>query len=116
LGKLLPSFIIFCPSSLYNLNLYKWKGVGDRELLLKPRVPFLLGQNLGADPDIWSDNSIIQRLQINSINVMSVEAKLMAIRLGLILAMEKENVHDIILITDSIIAAKKIFESKINPL
>jgi len=30
--------------------------------------------------------------------------------------MEKENVHDIILITDSIVAAKKIFESKIDPL
>jgi len=30
--------------------------------------------------------------------------------------MEKENVHNIILITDSIVAAKKIFESKINPL
>jgi len=47
---------------------------------------------------------------------MSVEAELMAIRLGLIPVMEKENVHDIILITDSIVTAKKIFESKIDPL
>jgi len=30
--------------------------------------------------------------------------------------MEKENFHNIILITDSIVAAKKIFESKIDPL
>jgi len=30
--------------------------------------------------------------------------------------MEKENVHNIILITDSIVAAKKIFESKIDSL
>jgi len=47
---------------------------------------------------------------------MSVEAKLMAIWLGLIPAIEKENVHDIILITDSIVTTKKIFESKIDPL
>jgi len=40
----------------------------------------------------------------------------MAIRLGLILAMEKENVHNIILITDSIVTAKKIFKSKIDPV
>jgi len=47
---------------------------------------------------------------------MSVEAKLMAIHLGLIPAMDKENIHDIIVITDSITAAKKIFESRSNPL
>jgi len=40
----------------------------------------------------------------------------MAICLGLIPAMEKENVHDIIVITNSIAAAKKIFESKTDPL
>jgi len=49
-------------------------------------------------------------------NVMSVEAELMAIQLGLISATEKENVHNIILITDSIVAAKKIFKSKIDLL
>ena len=47
---------------------------------------------------------------------MSVEAELMAIQLGLISATEKENVHNIILITDSIVAAKKIFKSKIDLL
>ena len=65
---------------------------------------------------IWSDNSIIQRLQVNSINITSVEAELMAICLGLIPAMDKENIHDIIVITDSITVAKKIFESRSNPL
>jgi len=65
---------------------------------------------------IWTDNSIIQHLQVNSINITSIEAKLIAIHLGLIPAMEEENVHDIIVITDSIAAAKKIFESKTDPL
>ena len=65
---------------------------------------------------IWSENSIVQRLQANSINVTSIEAELMAIRLGLIPAIEEENVHNIIVITDSIAAAKKVFESKTDPL
>jgi len=65
---------------------------------------------------IWTDNSIVQRLQVNSINVISIEAELMAVRLGLIPAMEEENIHDIIVITDSIATAKKIFEFKTDPL
>jgi len=40
----------------------------------------------------------------------------MAICLGLIPAMEKKNIYDIIVITDSIAAARKIFKSKVNPL
>ena len=65
---------------------------------------------------IWSENSIVQRLQANSINVTLIEAELMAIRLGLIPTMEEENVHNIIVITDSIAAAKKVFEFKTDPL
>jgi len=65
---------------------------------------------------IWSENSIVQCLQANSINVTSIEAKLMAICLGLIPAIEEENVHNIIIITNSITAAKKAFESKTDPL
>jgi len=40
----------------------------------------------------------------------------MAICLGLIPAMEEESIHNIIVITDSIAAAKKFFESKTDPL
>jgi len=65
---------------------------------------------------IWSENSIVQCLQANSINVTLIEAELMAIRLGLIPTMEEENVHNIIVITDSIAAAKKVFEFKTDPL
>jgi len=65
---------------------------------------------------IWSDNSIIQCLQANSINVTSIEAELMAICLGLIPAMEEKNVHNIIVITDSIATAKKVFKLKTDPL
>ena len=39
----------------------------------------------------------------------------MAIYMGLISAMEKNNIHDIIVIIDSIIAVKKILKSKVNP-
>ena len=65
---------------------------------------------------IWTDNSIVQRLQVNLINVTSIEAELMAICLGLIPAIEEENIHDIIIITNSIAAAKKVFKSKTDPL
>jgi len=65
---------------------------------------------------IWSENSIVQCLQANSINITLIEAELMAIHLGLISAMEEENIHNIIVITDSITAAKKVFESKTDPL
>ena len=65
---------------------------------------------------IWSDNSIIKYLQVHSINVTSIEAKLMAIHTGLIPAMEIDNIHVIIVITDSISMAKKILEFKVDPL
>jgi len=50
------------------------------------------------------------------INVTLIEAELMAIHLGLIPTIEEENVHNIIVITNSIAAAKKMFESKTDPL
>jgi len=42
--------------------------------------------------------------------------ELMAICTGLISAMEIDNIYDITVITDSIAAARKILESKVNPL
>ena len=44
-------------------------------------------------------------------NITSVEAELMAIHIGLTPAME---INDITVITDSIMAAKKILESHVN--
>jgi len=40
----------------------------------------------------------------------------MAIHTGLIPAIEIDNIHDITVITDSMAAAKKILESKVDPL
>ena len=40
----------------------------------------------------------------------------MAIQTGLISAIKRNNIHDIIVITDSISIAKKILKSKVNPL
>jgi len=59
---------------------------------------------------------VIKKLQVNSINITALEAKLMAICTGLIPAMKIENVHNIIVITDFIIAGRKILESKVNSL
>jgi len=65
---------------------------------------------------IWADNSVIKQLQVYLLNVTSIEVELMAICTGLTPAMEIDSVHDITVITNSIAAAKKILESKVNPL
>jgi len=65
---------------------------------------------------IWSDNVVIKELQVNSINVTALKAKLIAIRTRLIPAMQIDNIHDIIIITNSIVAGRKILESKVDSL
>jgi len=47
---------------------------------------------------------------------MSIKAELIAICTGLIPTMERDNIHNIIAITDSIATARKILESKVNSL
>jgi len=64
---------------------------------------------------IWVNNSNIKQLQMHSTHVTPNEAELMAIRIGLIYVMEINDMHDIIVITDSISIAQKILESNINP-
>jgi len=65
---------------------------------------------------VWSNNSIVKQLQVYSVNITSIGAELMAIHIGLIPAIEINNIHDIIIITNSITAARKILESKVNSL
>jgi len=65
---------------------------------------------------IWSDNSVIKQVQIQAINITSIEAKLMVIHIGLIPTMKNDNIYNIIVITDSISTASKILESKVDPL
>jgi len=65
---------------------------------------------------VWSDNSIVKQLQVYSVNITSIGAELMAIHIGLIPAIEINNIHDIIIITNSITAARKILESKVDSL
>jgi len=69
-----------------------------------------------AAAHIWTHLSVIKQLQVHSLNVTPIEAELMAIRTSLIPAMEIDGVHEITVITDSIAAAKKILESKVDPL
>jgi len=49
-------------------------------------------------------------------NIASIKAELMSMCISLIPAMDNEDTHEIIVITDSITAASKILESQINPL
>ena len=65
---------------------------------------------------IWSNFSVIQYLQVHSINVSPIKAELITIQTSLIPAMERDNIHNIIVITNSISAARKILESKVDPL
>ena len=65
---------------------------------------------------VWSNNLVIKKLQVYSINVTPLEAELMAICTGLVLAMEINDIYDITVITDSITTARKILKSKVNLL
>jgi len=69
-----------------------------------------------AAAHVWSNNVVIKELQVNSINIISLEAELMAIHTRLIPAMEIDDIHDITVIIDSITAERKILESKVDPL
>jgi len=102
---------------LQNLNqAFRSSQTAPHNITIVADIGIKKSQVATAVAHIWSENSIVQCLQANSINVTSIEAELMAIRLGLIPTMEEENVHNIIVITDSIAAAKKVFESKTDPL
>ena len=48
-------------------------------------------------------------------NVTSIKAKLIAIRISLIPAMERDDTHNVTIVTDSITAANKILELHVNP-
>jgi len=48
--------------------------------------------------------------------VSPIKAELITIQTSLIPAMERDNIHDIIVITNSISAVRKILESKVDPL
>jgi len=55
-------------------------------------------------------------MKVQTINITSIKAKLMAIYIGLLLAMEDDNNYYITVITDSLATTRKILDSYINPL
>jgi len=59
---------------------------------------------------------VVKELQINFIKVISLKVELMVICTGLIPAIEINNIHNSTVITDSITSARKILESKVDPL
>jgi len=68
-----------------------------------------------AAAHIWLDNHVVNQPQIQTMNITSVGAELMAIYIGLTPAMAIDDTHNITIITDSIVATKKILESHVNP-
>ena len=63
---------------------------------------------------IWLNNHIVNQLWIQAINITSVKAELIAIHISLTLTMKINNTYNITIITNSIVAAKKILESCVN--
>ena len=64
---------------------------------------------------IWYDNHIAKQLKCQTMNVMPAKAELMAIYIYLIPVMEDNNMHNIIVVTDSITTTSKVLESNVNP-
>ena len=64
---------------------------------------------------IWQSNSITKHISLHATKVTSTEAEIMAIRLGLNHAIYHEHIENITVITDSIHAARKIFDSSNHP-
>jgi len=56
----------------------------------------------------WKDNKVIAQLKAHANNITSTEAKLMAIRIGLMHALENPKAQQVLVITDSTEAGKKI--------
>jgi len=68
-----------------------------------------------AAAHIWLDNHIVNQPQIQNMNITPVKAKLMAICIGLTPVIAINDIQNITIITDSIVATKKILESHVNP-
>jgi len=64
---------------------------------------------------IWKDNSVTKQLQIQTMNIISIKAKLIAICISLIPTMENNDTCNIIVLTNSISVANKVFKSYISP-
>jgi len=64
---------------------------------------------------VWHTNARIKRLQMHTMNMLSTEAEIMAIHMGLDFTLSMENTGHITLITDSIHAAKRIFDMSSHP-
>ena len=64
---------------------------------------------------IYTHNSLVVKTIYYTVNVMSTEAKLFAIRCGINKATSISNINQIIIITDLLHTAKRIFNSSIHP-
>jgi len=87
---------------------------GSHKILLTAPLSSLIGgikkSNVAsAVAHTWFDNSITNQLCTQAMNITPIEAELISICIGLILAMDNKDTHQILVITDAISAARKIF-------
>jgi len=64
----------------------------------------------------WTDNHITRQAHVQAMNITPVEAELIAIRIGLMPALNDDNIHQILVVTNAISAANYILESRPNLL
>jgi len=65
---------------------------------------------------IWKDNTVINCLKAHATNITPLEAKLMAICIGLTSILDNNDIQCITVVTDSLVAGQKIINSGDQPL
>jgi len=97
--------LVVVTSSCYNTADFK-TAVVVFDISIKNQVAILITY-------IHISNDLVIKTLYHTINIMTTEAELFAIRCGINQAMQIINVHHIIITTDSIHAAKRIFNLSI---
>jgi len=98
---------LFAYSSKFNLAFEKTqKSFKDTAVILDGSVKAL--GSATAVIYIWKDNKVTACLKVHTNNVSPLKAELMTIHISLISAMESLEIHQILVITNSLKVGKKI--------
>ena len=105
------------PMSLSNFSLFNISSLESSKVkrLFDPHSSCVKKTNVATSiAHLWKENTIVDCLKVQTMNVTPVEAELMAIRIGLTSAIENNDTCSIIVITDSLSAAQKILDSHVH--
>jgi len=100
--------------SLSNFSLFNISSLESSKVkrLFDPHSSCVKKTNVATSiAHLWKENTIVDCLKVQTMNVTPVEAELMAIRIGLTSAIEN---NDTCSITDSLSAAQKILDSHVH--